>query len=293
MPTKLLREPLVHFLILGAVLLFASNLVNKRTSGDTRQIIVTRGQIEHLEDTFTRANQRPPMEKEREGLIRDYIRGEVYYREALALGIDRDDAVIRQRLRTKMEFISEDVAAQAEPSENQLRTYLKEHPDKFLVEQRFSFIQVYLNPDRHGNHVAHDAQQLLAKLDRAGGKANISELGDPFLLDPRCDDLSSSDVAKDFGDKFAASLQKLPVGKWQGPLESGLGMHLVYVSKRTPGRIPQLDEVRDAVRREWANDYRLEANGKFYEGLLKRYTVTVDLPQPPPEQKAQAGADRP
>jgi hypothetical protein len=293
MPTKVLREPLVHFLILGALLLLVSNLVNKRARGDTRQIIVTPGQIEHLEHTFTRANQRPPTEEELEGLIRDYIRGEVYYREALALGLDRDDAPIRQRLRTKMEFISEDVAAQVEPSENQLRTYLMEHSDKFLVERRFSFIQVYLNPDRHGNHVAHDAQQLLAKLDRAGGKANISELGDPFLLDPKCDDVSPSDVAKDFGDKFAASLQMLPVGKWQGPVESGLGMHLVYVSKRTPGRIPQLDEVRDAVRREWANEYRLEANEKFYIGLLKRYTVTVELPPPPTEQKAQTGTDRP
>jgi hypothetical protein len=293
MPTKLLREPLVHFLILGAVLLFASSLVNKRTSGDTRKIIVTSGQIEHLEDTFTRANQRPPTKEELEGLIRDYIRGEVYYREAIALGLDRDDAVIRQRLRTKMEFVSEDVAAQVEPSENQLRTYLKEYPDKFRVEQRFSFIQVYLNPDRHGNHVAHDAQQLLAELDPAGGKANISELGDPFLLDPKCDDVSSSDVAKDFGDKFAASIQKLPVGKWQGPVESGLGMHLVYVSKRTPGRIPQLDEVRDAIRRKWANDYRLEANEKFYGALLKNYAVTVELPQPAVDEKAQTGVNRP
>jgi PPIC-type PPIASE domain len=293
MPTKLLREPLVHFLILGAILLFASNLVNKRTSGDTRKIIVTQGQIEHLEDTFTRANQRPPTGEELEGLIRDYIRGEVYYREALALGLDRDDAPIRQRLRQKMEFISEDVAAQAQPTEEELRSYLKNHPDKFRVDQRFSFIQVYLNPDRHGNHVAHDAQQLLAKLDPAGGKVKISELGDPFLLDPKCDDVSFNDVARDFGDKFAASLGKLPVGKWQGPVESGLGIHLVYVSKRTPGRIPQLDEVRDAVRREWANEYRLEANSKFYEGLLQRYTVTVDRPEPPPEQKSPIGKDRP
>jgi hypothetical protein len=180
MPTKLLREPLVHFLILGALLLFASSLVNKRTSGDTRKIIVTPGQVEHLEDTFTRANQRPPTKDELEGLIRDYIRGEVYYREALALGLDRDDAPIRQRLRTKMEFISEDVAAQVEPSEDQLRTYLKEHAAKFLVEQRFSFIQVYLNPDRHGNHVARDAQVLLAKLDREGGRRTYPSSGMRF-----------------------------------------------------------------------------------------------------------------
>ncbi len=290
---KLLREPLVHFLILGALLLIASNLLNRHTSGDTRKIVVTPGEIEHLEDAFTRENQRPPNEKELTGLVRDFVREEVYYREALALGLDRDDAPIRQRLRQKMEFISEDVASQTEPTEDQLRSYLDSHPDKFRVDQHFTFRQVYLDPARHGRRLNADAQQLLAKLNKAGAKADLSSMGDPFLLDPNSQDVSAGDVARDFGEKFAAVLGELPVGKWQGPVESGLGMHLVYVSNRTDGKIPRLNEARDAVRREWANEYRLEANERFYEGLLKRYTVTVELPQPSTEQKASTGADRP
>jgi hypothetical protein len=293
MLTKLLREPLAHFLLLGALLLFASNLVNRRTSGDTRAIVVTPGEIEHLEDGFARAHQRPPDSEELKGLLRDYIREEVYYREALALGLDRDDAPIRQRLRTKMEFISEDVAAQTEPSEDQLRSYLNIHPDKFRLDQHFTFSQVYLDPARHGRRLNADAQQMLAKLNNAGAKADLSTMGDPFLLEPNSQDVSSRDVARDFGEKFAAALGELPIRIWQGPVESGLGMHLVYVSKRTDGRIPQLKEVHDAVRREWANEYRLEANEKFYDGLLKRYTITVELPQPPAEQKAHTEADRP
>src|SRR5271165_5837403 len=109
---RLLREPLVHFLILGAALFLASSLMNNHASGDTKKIIISKGQIEHLEDSFVRANQRQPSDQELDGLIQDYVRGEVYYREALALGLDREDAPIRQRLRTKMEFISEDIAAQ-------------------------------------------------------------------------------------------------------------------------------------------------------------------------------------
>lgn len=290
---KLSREPLVHFLILGAVLLFASNLVNKRTSGDTRKIVITSGQIEHLEDGFVRVHQRPPDPDELKGLIRDYLREEVYYREALALGLDRDDAPIRQRLRQKMEFLSEDIAAQAEPTETQLRSYLNDHPEKFRVDRQFTFSQIYLDPARHGQRLNADAQKMLAQLKKPGAKANISTMGDPFLLEPSSQDVPARDVARDFGDKFAAALGELPVGKWEGPVESGLGMHLVYVGTRTNGRLPQLDEVRDAVRSEWANDYRLEENEKFYEGLLKRYTVTVELPQPALEQNPRPGADRP
>ena len=218
---------------------------------------------------------------------------EVYYREALALGLDRDDAPIRQRLRTKMEFISDDVAAQVEPTDDQLRTYLQAHPEKFRVDQHFTFSQIYLNPDHHGNHVARDAERLLEKLNRLGGRQDVSELGDPFLLDPRCDDVSSSDVARDFGDKFAAALQELPVGKWQGPIESGFGVHLVFVNKRAEGRVPQLDQVRAAVRREWANDYRVEANEKFYESLLNHYTVAFEHPESTPVEKAAARAGQP
>lgn len=292
---KLLREPLVHFLVLGAVIFAAYSVMNKHASGDTKKIVITQGQIQHLEETFERANRRTPTDQEREGLISDYVRGEVYYREALALGLDRDDAPIRQRLRTKMEFISEDIAAQVEPTEDQLRAYLKAHADKFRVDQHLTFRQVYLNPDRHGNHLARDAQGLLARLDRAGSKANVPELGDPFLLEPRCDDVSSGDVAKDFGDKFAAALQDLPAGKWQGPIESGYGVHLVFVSKRTEGRIPKLDEVRAAVRREWTDNYRVEANEKFYEALLKGYFITFERPEPEPGPvgKASAQAGRP
>jgi PPIC-type PPIASE domain len=290
---RLSREPLVHFLILGALLLFASNFVNKRTSGDTRKIVITQGQIEHLEDGFARVHQRPPDPDELKGLIRDYLREEVYYREALALGLDRDDAPIRQRLRQKMEFISEDIAAQTEPTEDQLRFYLNDHPDKFRVDQHFIFSQVYLDPARHGRRLNADAQQMLAMLNSLGTRADLSTIGDPFLLESSSRDVFARDVARDFGEKFAAALGELPVERWQGPVESGLGMHLVYVSKRTDGRTPSLGEVRDAVRREWANDHRLEANEKFYEGLLMRYTVTVELPQPPAEQKAQTSADRP
>src|SRR3984957_9899602 len=173
---KLLREPLIHFWVLGALLLFASNVVTKRTNGDTRKIFITAGQIEHLQNTFARAHQRSPNLDELRGLIRDYVREEVYYREALALGLDRDDAPIRQRLRQKMEFISEDVAAQAQPTEEQLRSYLNDHPEKFRIDKHFTFSEVYLDPARHGRHKDSDAQQMLAQLNKIGPRADVTNM---------------------------------------------------------------------------------------------------------------------
>jgi PPIC-type PPIASE domain len=277
---QLFREPLLHFLLLGAGLFVAFGLVGKRPSGEPGQILITQGQIEHLAAGYNRVHGRPASPEELEGLIRDYVREEVYYREALALGLDRDDPVIRNRLRLKMEFISDDVAAQAEPTDEQLHRYLQEHPDRFRIEPRYTFNHVYLNPERHRESLAHDAAQLLTRLNQTGDKSDVSELGDRFLLEHTFVALAASEVVKQFGEQFAAKLGELPRHQWQGPVESGYGVHLVFVSETTKGRVPTLEEVRDAVRREWANARRLEANERFYQDLLKRYTVTIERPQP-------------
>ena len=273
---KLLREPLVHFLAIGAGLFLLSGLTGDPAGLQSGRIVVTQGQVASLATGFTRVWQRPPTDKELEGLIQDYIREEVYSREAMALGLDKDDTVIRRRLRQKMEFISDDIAAQAEPTDADLNAYLQAHPDAFRVQRRFTFSQVYLNPERHGEHLARDTAQLLVQLNQAGGKADVSALGDSFLLEHTFEAAPASEVAKQFGEKFATKLGGLPPGQWQGPVESGYGVHLVFVSKRTEGRIPALEEVRDAVRREWANVKRLETNEKFYRELLRRYAVTVE-----------------
>src|SRR4029453_1471417 len=274
----LCREPLVHFLLLGAGLFVAFGLMGKGPSGELGKIVITQGQIEHLAAGYHRVHGRPASPEELEGLMRDYVREEVYCREALALGLDRDDAVIRNRLRLKMEFIADDVAAQAEPTDAQLRSYLREHPEAFRIEPRFTFRQVYLNPERHRASLEHDTAQLLATLRQAGDQAEVAVLGDAFLLDHEFEALPGSEVVKLFGEPFATALGELALGQWQGPVASGYGVHLVCVSARTEGRVPALEEVRDAVRREWANVQRQHAQERFYQGLLKRYTIVVQRP---------------
>ncbi len=289
---RLFKEPLLHFLLLGAAIFVAYSLVSKRTSDEPGKIVITQGQIAAMAVGFSRTWQRPPTSEELEGLIRDRVQEEVYCREAMALGLDKDDTVIRRRLRQKLEFVSDDIAAQSEPTEDELSAYLKAHPDPFRVQRQFTFSQVYLNPEKHGENLARDTEQLLAQLKQAGGKADVSALGDSFLLEHRFEAAPTSEVAKQFGEKFAAKLGELSPGQWRGPIESGYGAHLVFVSERTEGRVPALAEVRDAVRREWANARRLEGNEKFYQELLKRYLVTIERPQAAAEQNKLADVRR-
>ena len=273
---RLLGEPLVHFLVLGALIFAGHGVLNRHRPPAPGQIVVSQGQLESMMVGFTRAWQRPPTTEEWEGLIQDRVREEVYCREAMALGLDRDDTIIRRRLRQKLEFISEDIAAQSQPTDAELNAYLGAHPDAFRVEPRLTFTQVFLNPEKHGENLARDAARLLEQLNRAGARADAPALGDPFLLEHHFAAVTASEVDGQFGKGFGAKLDAIPAGQWQGPIESGYGVHLVLVSERAQGQLPPLADVRDAVRREWDSARRKEANEKFYQDLLERYTVTIE-----------------
>jgi len=277
----LLKEPLLHFLLLGAALFIAYGLISKPGSNRAPgEITVTVGQIEHLVTGFAKTWQRPPTDAELKGLIDDWVREEIATREAMALGMDKGDTVIRRRLRQKLEFVSDDIAAQTEPTDADLNAYLQAHPESFRVEPAFTFSQVYLDPAKHGANLGRDSAQLLARLKQADAKADTSALGDSLLLEHAFQSAPTSEVAKQFGEEFAAKLDALSPGEWQGPIESGYGAHLVLIRQRTEGRKPALADVRGAVRREWANARRLEENQKFYEGLSKRYIVIIEGLEP-------------
>jgi hypothetical protein len=274
---RILREPLLHFLLIGAALFIAYGLISEPGSrAAPGRIVVTVGQIEHLAVGFAKTWQRPPTDSELKSLIADWVRDEIATREALALGLDKDDTVIRRRLRQKLEFVSEDIAAETEPTDADLNSYLQAHPESFRVEPKITFSQVYLDPAKHGDNLGRDTAKLLARLKQAGGRADSSTLGDSFLLEHTFQSVPTSEIAKQFGEEFAVALSGLSLGQWQGPVESGYGVHLVWVSERTEGRLPELVDVRDVVRREWANAQRLEANESFYRELSNRYTVTIE-----------------
>jgi hypothetical protein len=275
---RIFREPLFHFLLLGTVIFAGYGFVSKRGSDEPGRIVISEGQVAAMAEGFARTWRRPPTREEIEGLIKDRVQEEVYCREAMAIGLDKEDTIIRRRLRQKMEFVSDDIAALAEPTDDELSAYLKAHAERFRVQRQFTFSQVYLNPERHGENLVRDTAQLVAQLQKAGDHADLSEVGDSFVLEHKFQSLPASEAVKQFGEKFAIELGKLSPGQWVGPIESGYGVHLVWISERTEGRVPELAEVRDAVHREWANARRLEAKDKFYHELLKHYVVTIERP---------------
>jgi len=275
---KLPRDPSLHFLLLGAVVFVAYGLLGKSTAEESDRIVISRRQIENLSAGFTRIHDRNPSPDEQEGLIRDYLREEIYYREAVALGLDRDDAVIRQRLRQKMEFVSDHLGAMAEPSEDELRAFFTAHRESFRVGPTITFTHVYLDPARRRDTLAHDAGTLLAHLTHDDATDLRDGIGDPFVLATRFAAQSIAEIAALFGDRFAAELRGSPTGQWQGPIESAYGVHLVFVNDRTQGHVPALEQVRDAVRDQWTNRQRQQANDQLYASLLQSYAITIEKP---------------
>lgn len=288
----LLREPLLHFVALGALLFVAYGYTNRNAAGSGGEIVVSAAQIENLATQFARTWQRPPMRDELDGLIESYVREEVLYREGVALGLDRDDPIIRRRVQQKVDFLAENVAS-LEPTQAQLQAFFTAHRDRFLIEPRYSFEQVFVNPEEHGDRAHEAAVSLLSTLKRSGKKPLADDIGDPSLLPRQFDDAREADVIRTFGEAFTRELASVDVGAWLGPIASPYGLHMVRLTAKSQAREPKLDDVRDVVTREWLREQQERANAEFYSNLRKRYRIVIEQPTPPAADAAaaQAGAE--
>ena len=266
---RVVREPLLHFLLIGAGLFGAYGLASDPQSGtaDDTTIVVSKGRVEQLSTIFEKTWQRPPTDEEFKGLVDDFVLEEITYRQAKAMGIDRDDTVIRRRLRQKFEFLTDDMAS-AEPTDAELQAYLVANPDSFRRGGTSTFQQVYINPERP-DAKAFVAKELAAL--KAGGEAHGNG-----LIPASFDRATSRTIDGTFGAGFSTKLDPLPLGEWLGPIESGLGLHLVRIDAREGGSLPELSTIRPLVEREWAYARRLENRRALNERLLAGYTVIVE-----------------
>jgi hypothetical protein len=268
---RLLREPLLHFLALGALLFWLYHGLNRGAPGAASEIVLDRVRLESLAAQFQRVWQRPPTAEELQGLTEAWVREEVLYREGLALRLDRDDPVVRRRVGQKLSFLA-DAGAAAEASETELEAWLDAHPGDYRVEPRYALRQVYFDPVRRGERLEADVASAGAALARGNGEA----VGDASLLPASLDGAPASEVARVFGEEFAQAVAALPVGGWQGPIPSGYGVHLVELRARESGRTPDLAEVRAAVERDLLRARADEAGEAFYRALRQRYSVRVE-----------------
>lgn len=280
---RVLREPLVHFLALALLIFAGYGLLGVDTEDKPDSIVVTAPKIEQMATVFAKTWQRPPTAEELKGLIDDHVKEEILVRQALELGLDRDDTVVRRRLRQKMEFLNTADAEALTATDAELDAYLKANAATFEIDPLLAFQQVFLNPQRRGDRIAEDAASVLTAL-LTNPATDRSLLGDPTLLPPDLPLSDKTSIGQTFGAEFVEELDKAPLGQWTGPVASGFGLHLIRVSERVPGRVPALDEVRDAVAREWTNAKRAELDRQRFAELLKRYVVSIESP-------ASAGTD--
>ena len=281
---NILHEPLFHFLFLGALLFLFFYWRGGGSGAASNRIVITHAQIEQLAVGFARTWQKPPTEAELKGLIDEYVKEEIATREAVAMGLDRDDVIIRRRLRQKLEFIAEDTVASVPPTDADLAAWMVKHPNAFQSEPQLAFRQVYVGPQRHGASMHAEALKLLAKLQAAGPNTSIDHLGDPTMLPAEQSLTPFFDTARSFGDDFARELMNAPLGQWVGPVESAFGLHLVLVSQRVAAAQQPLSRVRPQVEREVQLERKNKELQNLYDRLLEKYTVRIE--QSPPNAGA-------
>ena len=272
---RLLKEPLLHFLVLGA-LLFAvysrlnrSLPYNKSTAGTVR---ITGNEIAWLKETWSRQWQREPTRDELRGLVTDFLKEELLAREARALGLDQNDTIVRRRLAQKLEFLVQDTSRLAEPTEEDLRRFYEANPERFQTDARISFTHVFFSREKRTN-AATEAKAALSDLSRG---ANPADFGDRLLVDSEVVDADMQSVAGQFGREFAEAVFTLNPGAWNGPIESGYGLHLVRVSEVKPANRREFSQVKTQVLERWREQRQREDNEKYFASLLKKYDVVVD-----------------
>src|SRR5262245_45156550 len=286
---RLLREPLLHFLLIGAALFAVYRVASPGAGGaePSRQIQLTLDDLSQLTLGFESQWRRPPNAEELQRLVENKIQEEVLYREALAMGLDKDDTIVRRRMAQKMGFLAEDVASAHEPTGDELRAWYAANTAEFALPARSSFRHLYFSPDKRGARARDDAAAALARLSGQPQDAKrAATLGDPFMFQNYYGDRTTEQLAKEFGPKFAEAVAALAPGAWQGPIESGYGWHLVFVDTVVPGRVPAFEEVEPDVKIAWLAAAKERARAEAYAAMRAKYTVL--LPAPPAEPSVSA-----
>ncbi len=277
---KFLSEPLVHFFVVGALVfgVYWWSHGTESTAADAQQIKISADDIRQLVVTWL-AQGRPPLTQEQlQILIDQKVSEEVLFREGLALGLDRNDEIIKRRVSQKMDFLAADVAALQEPEKAELVAWYSTHSDRFAVPPRMSFRHLYFSPDKRGSNAHGDAEAALnAIADKTDDSVEVPAIADPFSLRNNYSNATPELMLKEFGPGFAAELFTLKPGGWRGPIQSGYGWHLVWIDSIEPGRVPSFDEVETDVKTAWRDQRYLEIKQAALEEMRARYTVVAPL----------------
>ena len=270
---QIFKEPLLHFIILGGLLFSIYIWLNPNSIENSEEIIVTEGKIMSISRQFSKKWNRAATESELKALIDQYVLTEAYYKEAVKLGLDKNDPAVKRRMRQKMEFFTSDALSLIDVNDVMLQTYMDEHPDKFIKDAIYSFDQIYINPNKHFSELKPYILKIKTQLKEHGTATT-----DSSMLQEHYEEISASRLNNEFGKNFAKTLVTLKKGEWSEPIQSGLGVHFVKLTHIEPSKTYQLSEVRSAVLRDFMYEKRKELLEIEQKNIVGKYKVKIDLP---------------
>jgi hypothetical protein len=275
MSMRVFKEPLLHFVVLGGLLFAVYGWLNNDSGGSSvQQVLINEGKVNWLKHMWVRQWQREPTPHEMRGLLTDFLKEELLYREARAMGLDQDDIIVRRRLAQKMAFLIEDTARFAVPSDYDLRCFYEAHAERFESEPAVSFTHVYFSREARKD-VQADARAALARLSRTPA-ARATETGDPLLIDAKFHDVTKQAVTSVLGPEFTRAVFALKPGAWEGPIASSYGLHLVRILDIKPAQRLEFSKVRGQVLEGWREQQQREHEARYFAALLKKYRVVLD-----------------
>jgi peptidyl-prolyl cis-trans isomerase C len=288
---KFSGEPLVQFFAIGALIYAAYAYTGDRAVEENgERISITTGQIAALEDAWKKRWNRAPTPQELQGVVRQLLRERVLAREAMAMGLDRDDVVIRRRLAQKLEYLSQDLLGIGTPSNEELAMFLAENARAHETPASVTMTHIFFDPDERGEQALEEAKnQKVVLSDLKVAPTDARSYGDQFMLQSYYPERTYAELSKLFGSGFVDSLEELSVGEWHGPVLSGYGVHLVYVHHREDAAPAKLEDVKGRVLADWQDMKRKELSEKYLSGLLERYQVSIESKDPVLKGLEQSG----
>jgi peptidyl-prolyl cis-trans isomerase C len=275
---RVLKEPLFHFVLIGAAIYGAYAVVGTGDeAADERAVTITAGEVKWMTDNWTSRWNRPPTREELDGVLRAYIKEQVLAKEAVAMGLDEGDTIIQRRLAQKLEFLSKDLLTPTDPDPQILAEWFELNKDRYRDPVLYTMTHIYLDPDSRDVQALEEAEAIRDELNELEGvPADLNEYGDPFMLQSYYPEHTEVELAKSFGRGFVEAVKELEPGRWHAPVLSGYGVHVVLLSERRLPEEPVFAEVEDRVRQDWTDETRDELNEQFIANLLDRYEVNVE-----------------
>lgn len=273
---KIIKEPLLQFFCIGLLLFTLDWLINGyRNASVDQDINITAGQVEQLAEQFHLVAGRMPDQLELEGLLNNFIDEEIAYREALALGLDSDDTIVRRRMRQKLEFLAMDMQVATNPTDSDLLSWLEAHMENYQQPERISFRHIFASKDSRDKQAKADA---LSFYNRLNADPQTKILGDDSMLPNLLSLATEKEIASLFGDEFARSAILTPANIWSHPIKSAYGYHLINITERQPAYTPSLDDLRETLTTDWTRAAQQEARDKYFKQLRNNYFVHIDWP---------------